>query len=338
MTEQTKHQKQTFILGAGFSKAVADTMPLLNELSQEIKQKIDNTQDEDIKHFWNDFIIKNNIGNIQDKDTANFEDILTYLSTNFTYENYKGIGLKNILYEYIKEQIVEIFKEKNIEKEIKDDQYLKNFLNYLVDTKTNVCTFNYDLVLENSFKKIKPDAKDNHFKDLYIIQKIDTGLMSFFSEKNDDILKNTINIYKLHGSINWLYDKDVQNGIRVISDGTLPEYKLGLSPLIVPPTISKNFSQLTPLLNIQWYKFREELENAEKIYIIGYSIPKTDIATYYALKTLIKHDAKIVIVNKIDENDEKVKEWKVLFSKQNLEFCFEGFTETFVNKYLKHSS
>jgi hypothetical protein len=64
---------------------------------------------------------KEQIGNIKDKDTANFEDILTYLSTNFTYENLKEIGLKNILYEYIKEQIVEIFKEKNIEKEIKDD-------------------------------------------------------------------------------------------------------------------------------------------------------------------------------------------------------------------------
>lgn len=338
MTEQTKHPKQTFILGAGFSKAITDTMPLLNGLSQEIKDKIDITQDEDIKHFWNDFIVKNNIGNIQDKDTANFEDILTYLSTTFTYENYKEIGLKNILYEYIKEQIVEIFKEKNVDKKITDQSYLKDFLNYLVDTKTNVCTFNYDLVLENSFKKIKPNVKDNHFKDLYIIQKIDTGLMSFFSEENADILKNSIKIYKLHGSINWLYDKNAQNGIRVISDRTLPEYKLGLSPLIVPPTISKNFSPLTPLLNIQWYKFREELENADKIYIIGYSIPKTDIATYYALKTLIKPGTKIVIVNKIDENDEKVKEWKVLFSKQNLEFCFEGFTKTFVDQHLKSSS
>lgn len=125
-----------------------------------------------------------------------------------------------------------------------------------------------------------------------------------------------IKLYKLHGSINWLYDPDFQDGVRVVSSHTPLEYKQGLQCLIVPPTMLKNFELKTKLLDFQWQAFKGQLAQATKLYIIGYSIPKTDIATRYIIQTQLNPECEIFI---IDHNPKADIEsgWYELFSIQD---------------------
>lgn len=125
-----------------------------------------------------------------------------------------------------------------------------------------------------------------------------------------------IKLYKLHGSINWLYDPDFQNGVRVVSSETPLEYKQGLQCLIVPPTMLKNFELKTKLLDFQWHVFKEKLAQATKLYIIGYSIPKTDIATRYIIQTQLNPECEVFIIDYNPKPDIE-SGWHELFSVQD---------------------
>lgn len=324
------NKEELFILGAGFSYAVTNgTMPLLNGLTKELLDDLELEEEENLARIWNDYVINPNIGNVQDPAHSNFEDIMTFLSSKFAYETYQDEHLKAALYQYITERIVAIFQMINLEKEISNDHYLLQFAKYLHRTKADVFSFNYDLVLENLLLRI-PDSVDN-FKPLYVVKKMSSsyeGMVLF--DEGYYFWQNSLKLYKLHGSINWMYDPDYPTGVQIVTSKTLPEYYKGLHYLLVPPTILKNFVFKNTLLDIQWQEFREKLQLAKKIFIIGYSIPKTDIATYYALKTCVQPNCQVYIVAKKPTED-KIKEWEQLFDRQNkqhyLHILKEGFNE-----------
>ncbi len=350
-------EKEIFILGAGFSRAIADdSMPLLHELTKEISEGITSGADNDIKNIWDQYIVQPNIGNIQsideqdpDKNRSNFEDIMTFLSSDFAYEDYKDQHLKAILYRYITDLIVKIFERKNQEKSILQAPWLHNFAKYLHNERAEIFTFNYDTVLENLIaRENKLDLEECEI--IYSIKNIDnlsfrekTLLATDFryeASTNTLIMHDPstrkskqnwhIKLYKLHGSINWLYDPDFQNGVRIVSSHTLPEYRQGLQCLIVPPTMLKNFELKTKLLNFQWHVFKEKLAQAKKLYIIGYSIPKTDIATRYIIQTQLNPECEVFIISQNPTIDTE-EGWYELFSSQHknekLHILKNGFNE-----------
>ena len=331
-------EKEIFILGAGFSRAIAgNIMPSLNGLTKEIAEGISSSSEQDIKNMWQQYIVQPNIGNIRsindpnpNKNQSNFEDIMTFLSSDFAYENYKDQHLKAILYRYITDLIVKIFERKNQEKSILQAPWLHEFAKHLHNERSEIFTFNYDLVLENLL------ARENNLdiRGCEAIYSVKNMGNPYFQENtfHFDPQTATLNIeenpmrewkqgwhiklYKLHGSINWLYDPDFQNGVRVVSSHTPQEYKQGLQCLIVPPTMLKNFELKTKLLDFQWHVFKEKLAQATKLYIIGYSIPKTDIATRYIIQTQLNPECEIFI---IDHNPKADIEsgWYELFSIQD---------------------
>lgn len=320
-------EKELFILGAGFSYAVTNgTMPLLNGLTKELVDNLKLEKDEDLFQLWQEYVLNPNIGNVQNPNKSNFEDIMTFLSSKFAYETYKDEHLKAVLYQYITERIVAILQMINLEKEISNDHYLLQFASYLRNTKADIFSFNYDLVLENLLSKIPGSSRI--FDPLYIIKGSLAFLSGTFCDSASLFWRDSLKIYKLHGSINWMYDPDTPTGVEIVTSETLPEYYRGLHYLLVPPTILKNFVFRNNLLDIQWQEFREKLRLAEKIHIIGYSIPKTDIATYYALKTCVQPKC---IVNMVVKNPSKtqIKGWKELFDKQEKQKTFNLFEQGF---------
>jgi len=345
-------EKEIFILGAGFSRAIArNIMPSLNGLTKEIAEGISSSSEQDIKNMWQQYIVQPNIGNIRsindpnpNKNQSNFEDIMTFLSSDFAYENYKDQHLKAILYRYITDLIVKIFERKNQEKSILQAPWLHEFAKHLHNERSEIFTFNYDLVLENLL------ARENNLdiRGCEAIYSVKNMGNPYFQEYTLQVNNQTnivtieenpmrewkqgwhIKLYKLHGSINWLYDPDFQNGVRVVSSHTPQEYKQGLQCLIVPPTMLKNFELKTKLLDFQWHVFKEKLAQATKLYIIGYSIPKTDIATRYIIQTQLNPECEVFIINYNPEAD--IEEgWCKLFSSQhkneNLHILKNGFNE-----------
>lgn len=345
-------EKEIFILGAGFSRAIAgDSMPLLNGLTTEISKSITSGSDNDIKNIWDQYIVQPNIGNIRsieekdpNKNRSNFEDIMTFLSSDFAYEDYKDRHLKAILYRYITDLIVKIFERKNQEKSILQSSWLHNFARYLHNERSEIFTFNYDLVLENLLARENnldirgceaiysvKNMGNPYFQEYTFQFDAQTGTLSMEENpmrkwKQDWHIK----LYKLHGSINWLYDPDFQDGVRVVSSHTPPEYTHGLQCLIVPPTMLKNFELKTKLLDFQWHAFKGKLAQATKLYIIGYSIPITDVATRFILQTHLNPQCEVHIVS-YKPKKKIQKEWNTLFSSQNQKrkvkiYC-DGFCE-----------
>lgn len=330
-------EKEIFILGAGFSRAIAgDSMPLLHELTKEISKGITSGSDNDIKNIWDQYIVQPNIGNIRsieeqdpDKNRSNFEDIMTFLSSDFAYEDYKDQHLKAILYRYITDLIVKIFERKNQEKSILQAPWLHNFAKRLHNERAEIFTFNYDLVLENLLAQSL--SYPNHdFDPIYTIKTMDNSHNGLFRNEARAYWEQSIKLYKLHGSINWLYDPDFQNGVRIVSSHTLPEYRQGLQCLIVPPTMLKNFELKTKLLDFQWHVFKDNLTQVTKLYIIGYSIPFTDVATRFVLQTQLNPECEVFIISQNPTIDTE-EGWYELFSSQHknekLHILKNGFNE-----------
>lgn len=101
------------------------------------------------------------------------------------------------------------------------------------------------------------------------------------------LLPNGIQVYKLHGSVNWAYCGNCKsldlsstgdevlsvfsvNRIRCIERRCGNNYE---SP-IIPPLTAKNYKH--PLINQLWNKAEEELAQANMVAFIGYGLPPAD--------------------------------------------------------------
>jgi len=143
--------KEVFILGSGFSKAIHYDMPLLNDLTSFVTEKIEK-ESSVFKNIYEKYIKGRNIGN--------FEEILTYLYQDFPWKSEEERHLLYSLYIRLAEIVTEVIKRKqdtSVREELLAKEHTKKFLNYLHTTKVNVISLNYDTLLEElSIDLLKP--------------------------------------------------------------------------------------------------------------------------------------------------------------------------------------
>lgn len=136
-----------------------------------------------------------------------------------------------------------------------------------------IITFNYDLVLDNIFSSM--DIPVNYCHD---------------KENGNSAIK----YLKLHGSANWLLCKTCDKITRHKSypkDEIKCEKCKGksiLEPLLVPPTWNK--SAYRDRINKIWQVAIDEIKKASNIFIIGYSIPPTDMYFEYLITLGLKEN------------------------------------------------
>jgi hypothetical protein len=283
-------RKEVFILGSGFSRAIHEDMPLLNELTILVAKKIEKENG----------IFKNIYGEyLKNQDIVNFEEILTYLYQDFPWKSEKERHLLYSLYIHLAEIVTEVIKEKqdtSVEKELLAKEYIKKFLNYINDTKANVISLNYDTLLEDlSIKIFKP----LDYLDLYSIPiaYLKSRTAGTFSEEDYE----TYRLLKLHGSTNWYYSATKEKTFEQIylSIGSKKERELkDLVPVIIPPVLDKTGLFEHSTIKSMWSEAKNLLEEAKKVYIIGYSIPQTDLTVKFMLQSYIPEDCEVTIVNK----------------------------------------
>jgi hypothetical protein len=240
--------KRVFILGAGFSRAISESMPLAYELGKELYSKLNkNTKAPD----W---------------ETAEFESWLSTLATEQPHLS-KAENLRNkAKFEEASEIIINKIKEKQEEFElsIKDQGWLFEFLTLCHLYKSTIITFNYDTLLEkaiNQHELINFDepTKMGHVKWQEFpnfIQAHDCiGWNPRTYKINDYASTSTLTILKLHGSIDWHYITEDPSGTlyRMPSDKEIKlasyqsdkikqEIMQGFkhySIFVVPPTVLK---------------------------------------------------------------------------------------------------
>ncbi len=193
------------------------------------------------------------------------------------------------------------------------EKYLNNFIQNDSDVKTDYCIYTYRINDLNHIPDITLNAKGYQ----------------------------NIKILKLHGSINWLYcsqckriyiddssisltEKQCEYCISSETDGS----HLSIEPMIITPTLLKEYHNL--YIQGIWQNAFIELQEAKKIYFIGYSLPKIDFELKYLLKKSIRNLEINVILAPSDEDNEAHKNYQRLFGDENVTYHFNGF-ESWVN-------
>lgn len=164
--------------------------------------------------------------------------------------------------------------------------------------------------------------------------------------------ENSIKLFKIHGSLNWLYCPTCNNlrltpkekgVIKLLKEDSYSsktavckKCKTIYSPIIVPPTFYKDFSNV--FLNLVWNKSEQGLLNAKHLIFCGYSFPDADMHIKYLIKRVQKNrqgtPLKVTIVNshigkkKIIKDEEKDRYERFLGQSVNYtKYSFEKFAK-----------
>ena len=72
-----------------------------------------------------------------------------------------------------------------------------------------------------------------------------------------------------------------------------------LVPLIVPPILDKSVFYMNNSMKTQWSLAREALLSSDRIYVIGYSMPETDLSTRFLLtEAMTRGNAELYVVTR----------------------------------------
>jgi NAD-dependent SIR2 family protein deacetylase len=168
--------------------------------------------------------------------------------------------------------------------------------------KDTIITFNYDLLCETSLKKLGVEI-NYHLKE---------GIDASVEAKTSGL---SVDLLKLHGSTNWGICTNCANSVTILSgDLTNDPFLLSLEtckecnarafePLLVPPSWDKSEHQA--IVRHVWKRAVEELRQATRIFIIGYSMPETDAFFQYLLTLALSENEglyKLAVVDLV-END-----------------------------------
>lgn len=172
--------------------------------------------------------------------------------------------------------------------------YYHDLMAGALHTQDCVISFNYDCVMDdalkrNAFKRWDPQ------KEAYGFTPSD-GTDAWRDHSEGRIVKNTIQLLKLHGSMNW--NRKADEDIALEPDLQQVE---NLEGSIIPPTWFKNLGRY-PFTNI-WKEARKEVRASRILVVIGYSVPETDLFSKSLLKVEAGSKAKrekldlLVLVN-----------------------------------------
>jgi hypothetical protein len=139
-------------------------------------------------------------------------------------------------------------------------QPIREMLNQYDKIKVNIFTLNYDLIFENVFNSPTVKILDNGFSEKKIS---DNKIRYWAADFNNELSPTKINLFKLHGSIDWEYNQESEE---ILAKENIDD---GREPLIIFGSYSKMLS-FDPFLYIL-SNFRALLEEATLFVVIGYS-------------------------------------------------------------------
>ena len=277
--------REVFILGAGFSRAISNRMPLMGgDLTSAIG-----------KEFSSDPLFRKVPFSNTDIELA-----MTYLAgQNPWLDEADGFANRALLSRIIQTVWDHIhYKIPEVLSELPECRcWLVQLVHWLHTRAAVVITFNYDTLLERAFRTVMLSDKRNqpervHPIDLYTIPLIQLG--SGMDLYGGPWLKHTAEVLKLHGSVNWFYSgRSSYSGEPLYYicpmgwsslDPTERDARAvvaGRRPLIAPPVSDKSGYFDHEHLRFLWNRAATAIRNARRIYCIGYSLPKTDLAARF---------------------------------------------------------
>jgi hypothetical protein len=335
-----------FILGAGFSNPAK--IPTQNGLLRNIFQP---EYADCLKHIKNIFGLEESDENKLLKDPA-LEDVFTFLDKIITgNDTAAGFDIKKA-YDAKRDLINYIIKDlSGMLKKMHGERRYEYFFNSLADRKKNdnetntVITFNWDTI---------PDFYINHaFQDMGENNGVDYGCYDWDYDDKDAYVPSmlrkekgykTIKLFKLHGSINWIYKKE--DGALYVKEqtgacpGGLPleteEERNEYEHIFMTPTFLKDFSNLHT--KSMWHNAGFDLLKAKRLVFLGCSLPLADYEfRYMLLKTAVRNKENTIIVTIYpgleDESKKEIKSrFRALFAGNKLVFRETDIADFLIDK------
>ena len=137
--------------------------------------------------------------------------------------------------------------------------------------------------------------------------------------------------------------KEGYTNVRMLSAIDLPDHGISVigdkdvfsMPLIVPPVRNKQYQRYGNIFSTLWKLSKESLLRCKELFIIGYSFPRTDIATREMFRDgLLKNDSleRVVIINPYPENIKNLFINEFGIKSSNLEVRAERFEVQYSHK------
>lgn len=266
-----------FLLGAGFSKAVSDSMPLLCELSSDLRKRLDLPK------------ALSELGN-------NVEFWLTYLSQPHPWLPESANLRSRALFLEFGQHIGDVLNERTraaLGCECPD--WLKKLVSWWHEHHVDVITLNYDTLIERAAGLINVRGNSRlSIQNIYPVALTEARRRDAMIFGSDHV--ESFSLFKLHGSVNWYYsgassyvgETIYYSG--VAAWGESDDYELrsiaaasDKVPLIVPPTTEKVAYFQHETIRHAWALAGEALRKASRLVCIGYSFPFTDLSIRFFL-------------------------------------------------------
>jgi hypothetical protein len=279
--------RHVFMVGAGFSKAIHDAMPTLDQVGQVVARRIVN---------------RPALGELPDAVQATLRngfipggDLEAWLSTLATPPPFVS-EIETHFYAGIFAQVafdigeeVEASESKVLAQD--PPSWLVRLVRIWNVIGATVITFNYDTLVEHA--AVRP-----------ILPWGDRWPNVAFS------------LLKVHGSTNWWRARGSASGGDIAVQKLLPGWgveKVRLDPVgdqrvLIPPIVAKGSFYDLSFIRRQWQQARAALESATTLCVVGYRLPDNDLAATALVGQHLATNAQIVVVNRSPEQPTSVLE------------------------------
>lgn len=292
-----------FFLGAGFSIALANLCVTNNKKYPSLKKLTDKILDE-----YSKISLATHLREISSKYKKDIEQLLTYLSTDLPWQNQQMVHLDKALYFEIVSKIGKYFNE--LDKNCKYNfEPFQSLAKYIIENKVPLITLNYDILLEKMlFSNLSEEyQKANSYREFYkqpimsLYDRKPRHAFGFASYETDNYGEKLPAIHKLHGSINWLWSATNPTEPIYFTSGRENEnLRKDLMEYIIPPVLDKSKFYNHNIIKSIWADAYTTLKNAERIFIIGFSFPPTDLSVQFLFNSVIcdsNKKPKIYVIN-----------------------------------------
>jgi len=331
----------TFFFGAGASKAIAPDAPIGDDLLKEILHLNEGTSNEIVQELLKFMNKVYNVRNIDVDPIPRIEDVLSLLDL---YCHERLSLTRELRYEDIlklKDNLIflmcKVLETKLAPELCPNNDVMRMFVGKLMEIsnpKVSLISTNYDIVLDNELFRVKNfnygiivrsvlepshhlqrggadmwtgvGGADAYFKAQESLGWITSSIFN----------RGKIPLYKIHGSLNWLWcprcqELDItafeKGALRAQERKYLCTSKMCTSPyetLIVSPTMFKVYDNR--IIKETWERAERAVSTSKFVIFIGYSLQDADIHIRCMLTRAISNSTPrpvILVVNFYDEND-----------------------------------